>query len=43
MNMSWLWNSMQPEISGAYMFLTIERNLGAIHQTYSKEQDAANL
>ncbi|KAK0604540.1 hypothetical protein LWI29_016667 [Acer saccharum] len=44
MIMSWLWNSMQPEISGTYMFLTIAKDIWeAAKQCYSKVQFAAQI
>ncbi|XP_052625897.1 uncharacterized protein LOC128132928 [Lactuca sativa] len=40
--MSWLWNSMQPEISGTCMFLTTAKDIwDTIKQMYSKVHDAA--
>lgn len=42
MIMTWLWNSMIPEISDTCMFLTTAKDiLDAIQQTYSKARDAA--
>lgn len=42
MVMSWLWNSMLPEISDTCMFLGSAREIwDAIQQTYSKVNDAA--
>ncbi|GFZ12770.1 hypothetical protein Acr_23g0011550 [Actinidia rufa] len=42
MIMSWLWNSMTPEVSRTCMFLTTAREVWeTIRQTYSKMQDAA--
>ncbi|TXG53873.1 hypothetical protein EZV62_019129 [Acer yangbiense] len=44
MIMSWLWNSMQPEIGGTYMFLTTAKDIWeAVKQSYSKVQDAAQI
>lgn len=38
--MSWLWNSITIEISGACMFFTTAREIWeAIQQTYSKVRD----
>lgn len=40
--MSWLWSSMQPEISKNYMFLPTAMEIWeAVRQSYSKVQDAA--
>ncbi|KAL0406119.1 UNVERIFIED_CONTAM: hypothetical protein Slati_3925800 [Sesamum latifolium] len=42
MIMSWLWNSMQLEISGNYMFFTTAQEIWeSVRQTYSKMKDAA--
>ncbi|KAK4437689.1 hypothetical protein Salat_0102900 [Sesamum alatum] len=42
MIMSWLWNSMQPKISGNCMFLTTAQEIWeSVRQTYSKMKDAA--
>ncbi|XP_043817124.1 uncharacterized protein LOC110624504 isoform X2 [Manihot esculenta] len=42
--MSWLWNSMLPEISDAYMFLSTAKEIWeAIKQTYSKVHTAAQI
>ena len=42
MIMSWLWNSMLPEVSKTCMFLTILKKIWeTICQTYSKIQDTA--
>lgn len=42
MIMSWLWNSMIPEISDTCMFLPTAKAIwDALHQTYSKVNDAA--
>jgi len=42
MIMSWLWNSMQLEISRNCMFLPTAKEIWElVHQTYSKVQDAA--
>ncbi|KAL3740401.1 hypothetical protein ACJRO7_021650 [Eucalyptus globulus] len=39
--MSWLWSSMQPEISKNYMFLPTAKEIWeAVRQSYSKVQDA---
>ena len=44
MIMSWLWNSMNPEISDTCMFLSTAREIWeAIRQTYSKARDAAQV
>jgi hypothetical protein len=44
MVMSWLWNSMLPEISDTCMFLgTARDNWDAVKQTYSKVHDAAQI
>ena len=44
MIMSWLWNSMLPEISGTCMFLTTAKEIWeTIRQTYSKVRDAAQI
>ncbi|GMP84963.1 hypothetical protein CsSME_00038292 [Camellia sinensis var. sinensis] len=41
MVMSWLWNSMMPEVSDTCMFLTTSREIWeACRQTYSKVRDA---
>ncbi|XP_030518235.1 uncharacterized protein LOC115731700 [Rhodamnia argentea] len=40
--MSWLWSSMQPEISKNYMFLPTAKEIWeAVRQSYSKVQDVA--
>ena len=40
--MSWLWDSMQPEISGNCMFLSTAKNIwDMVKRTYSKVKDAA--
>ena len=40
--MSWLWNSMTPEISDTFMFLPTAKAIwDAAHGTYSKVRDAA--
>ena len=39
--MSWLWNSMVPEISDTVMFLTAKDIWEAVNLTYSKVKDAA--
>ncbi|XP_052197186.1 uncharacterized protein LOC127804368 [Diospyros lotus] len=42
--MSWLWNSMTPEISDTMMFLTTTKEIWeAIKLTYSKVRDAAQI
>ncbi|KAJ9547058.1 hypothetical protein OSB04_019601 [Centaurea solstitialis] len=42
MIMSWLWNSMTPEISDTCMFLSTAKKIwDALHDTYSKVNDAA--
>ena len=42
--MSWLWNSMQPEISRTCMFLPIAKEVReSVCQTYSKVRDAAQI
>jgi hypothetical protein len=44
MVMSWLWNSMLPEISDTCMFLGTAKEIwDAIQQTYSKVHDAAQI
>ncbi|XP_052199312.1 uncharacterized protein LOC127806213 [Diospyros lotus] len=44
MIMSWFWNSMQPEISKYYMFLTTAKaGWDTVQKTYSKMQDAVGL
>ncbi|KAK3009342.1 hypothetical protein RJ639_013424 [Escallonia herrerae] len=44
MVMSWLWNSMLPEISDTFMFLpTCKEIWQAAQQTYSKVKDAARV
>ena len=44
MVMSWLWNSMLPEISDTCMFLTTAKEIWeAVRQTYSKVRDAAQI
>ena len=44
MIMAWLWNSMTPDISDTCMFLTTAKDIwDAIHQTYSKALDAAQV
>ncbi|RVW90229.1 hypothetical protein CK203_036786 [Vitis vinifera] len=41
MIMTWLWNSMMPEISDTCMFLTTAKDIwDAVHQAYSKALDA---
>lgn len=40
--MSWLWDPMQPEISGNCMFLTTAKDIwGTVKQTYSTVKDAS--
>ncbi|KAG8373611.1 hypothetical protein BUALT_Bualt11G0042300 [Buddleja alternifolia] len=40
--MSWLWNSMQPEVSKNYMFLPTSKDIwDTMKRTYSKVQDAS--
>ncbi|KAL5847044.1 hypothetical protein ACOSQ3_010568 [Xanthoceras sorbifolium] len=42
--MSWLWNSMSPEISDTCMFLNTAKEIWeAIKQMYSKVRDAAKI
>ncbi|XP_059639462.1 uncharacterized protein LOC132281810 [Cornus florida] len=44
MIMSWLWNSMNPEISDTCMFLSTAKEVwDAVRQTYSKARDAAQV
>lgn len=44
MVMSWLWNSMLPEISDTCMFLSTAKEIwDTIQQTYSKVRDAAQI
>ena len=44
MVMSWLWNSMLPEISDTCMFLTTTKEIWeVVGQTYSKVCDAAQI
>ncbi|KAK2966236.1 hypothetical protein RJ640_008219 [Escallonia rubra] len=44
MVMSWLWNSMLPEISDTFMFLPTSKEIWeAAQQTYSKVSDAARV
>ncbi|KAI0498121.1 hypothetical protein KFK09_021362 [Dendrobium nobile] len=44
MIMSWLWNSMTPEISDTFMFISTAKNIwDAARQTYSKARDAAQI
>ena len=44
MVMSWLWNSMTPEISDTCMFLPTAKAIwDALNQTYSKVRDAAQV
>ena len=44
MIMSWLWNSMLPEISGTCMFLTMAKEIWkTVRQTYSKVCDATQI
>ncbi|XP_059661691.1 uncharacterized protein LOC132307839 [Cornus florida] len=44
MVMSWLWNSMLPEISDTCMFLSTAKEIWeAVKQTYSKVRDAAQI
>ncbi|KAL5834282.1 hypothetical protein ACOSQ4_013779 [Xanthoceras sorbifolium] len=44
MVMSWLWNSMSPEISDTCMFLNTAKEIWeAVKQTYSKVRDAAKI
>ncbi|KAL9419015.1 hypothetical protein AB3S75_036882 [Citrus x aurantiifolia] len=44
MVMSWLWNSMVPEISDTCMFLpTVKEIWEAVEKTYSKVSDAAQI
>ncbi|KAF5454932.1 hypothetical protein F2P56_024561 [Juglans regia] len=44
MIMSWLWNSMNPEISNTCMFLSTAKEIwDAVQQTYSKARDAAQV
>ena len=44
MVMSWLWNSMTPEISDTCMFLSTARDIWeSIRQTYSRVKDAAQV
>jgi len=42
--MSWLWNSMVPEISDTVMFFTTTKDIWeAINLTYSKVKDASQI
>jgi hypothetical protein len=42
MIMSWLWNSIMPEVCGPYMFLVITKDIwDVVRQTYSKVKDVA--
>ena len=42
MLMSWLWGSMQPELSKNYMFLSTAKDIWEmVKRTYSKVQDAS--
>ncbi|PKU71789.1 hypothetical protein MA16_Dca008318 [Dendrobium catenatum] len=44
MVMSWLWNSMNPEISDTFMFLSTAKNIwDAARQTFLKARDAARI
>ncbi|KAI0527064.1 hypothetical protein KFK09_002660 [Dendrobium nobile] len=44
MIMSWIWNSMTPEISDTFMFLSTAKDIwDAARQTYSKARDAAQI
>ncbi|TXG69702.1 hypothetical protein EZV62_004637 [Acer yangbiense] len=44
MVMSWLWNSMMPEVSDTCMFLTTTKDIWETYrQTYSKVRDAAQI
>ena len=44
MILSWLWNSMNPEISDTCKFLSIAKEIwDAVRQTYSKARDAAQV
>ena len=44
MIMSWLWNTMSPEVSDTYMFLSTAKEVwDAVRQTYSKARDAAQV
>ncbi|PKU82965.1 hypothetical protein MA16_Dca021360 [Dendrobium catenatum] len=44
MIMSWLWNSMTPEISDTFMFLSTAKDIwDAARQTFSKARDAAQI
>lgn len=44
MVMSWLWNSMLPEISDTVMFLNTAKEIwDAVKETYSKVHDAARI
>ena len=44
MVMSWLWNSMLPEVSDTFMFLPTSKEIwDATEQTYSKVKDAARI
>ena len=42
--MSWLWNSMLPEVSDTFMFLPTSKEIwDAAEQTYSKVKDVARI
>ena len=42
--MSWLWNSMESEISQTCLFLSTAKEVwDAVHQTYSRVRDAAQI
>jgi len=42
MIISWLWNSIMPEVCGPYMFLVTAKDIwDAVRQTYFKVKDAA--
>ena len=44
MIMTWLWNSMMPEISDTCMFLTTAKDIwDAVHQAYSKALDVSQV
>ena len=44
MIMSWLWNSMNPEINDTCMFLSTTKEIqDAVRQTYSKAHNAAQV
>ena len=44
MIMSWLWNSMVPEISGTCMFFTTTKEIwDVVNETYSKVCDATQI